>query len=96
MGKNNELHPLEIKKSANPDCREIKKFSLLDKTNVQRSYGGLICMSEEVVSIDEKNWYIPCNLILGESFGAELSWRRCRKILASCESNIKFFEKEMW
>lgn len=61
--KNNELHPLEIKKSANPDCREIKKFSLLDKTNLQRSYGGLICMSEEVVPIDEKNWYIPCNLI---------------------------------
>ena len=63
LGKNNELHPLEIKKSANPDRREIKKFSLLDKTNVQRSYGGLICMSEEVVPIDEKNWYIPCNLI---------------------------------
>ena len=60
---NNELHPLEIKKSANPDRREIKKFSLLDKTNLQRSYGGLICMSEEVVPIDEKNWYIPCNLI---------------------------------
>lgn len=63
VGKNNELHPLEIKKSANPDCREIKKFFLLDKTNLQRSYGGLICMSEEVVPIDEKNWYIPCNLI---------------------------------
>ena len=61
--KNNELHPLEIKKSANPDRREIKKFSLLDKANLQRSYGGLICMSEEVVPIDEKNWYIPCNLI---------------------------------
>lgn len=61
--KNNELHPLEIKKSANPDSREIKKFSLLDKTNLQRSYGGRICMSEEVVPIDEKNWYIPCNLI---------------------------------
>ena len=61
--KNNELHPLEIKKSANPDRREIKKFSLLDKTNLQCSYGGLICMSEEVVPIDEKNWYIPCNLI---------------------------------
>ena len=61
--KNNELHPLEIKKSANPDCREIKKFSLLDKMNLQRSYRGLICMSEEVVTIDEKNWYIPCNLI---------------------------------
>ncbi len=61
--KNNELHPLEIKKSATPDRREIRKFSLLDKTNLRRSYGGLICMSEEVVPIDEKNWYIPCNLV---------------------------------
>lgn len=33
---NNLIHPLEIKRSANPDIREVKKFSVLDKTSVQR------------------------------------------------------------
>lgn len=30
------IRPLEIKKSANPDRREIKKFDVLDKTNIER------------------------------------------------------------
>jgi predicted AAA+ superfamily ATPase len=29
--KNNRIHPLEIKKSANPDRREIKKFAVMEK-----------------------------------------------------------------
>ena len=60
---NGFVHPLEIKKSANPDRREIKKYALLDKTKQQRGCGGIICMCEEVIPIDEKNCFIPCNLI---------------------------------
>lgn len=60
---NSQIHPLEIKKSANPDRREIKKFSFMDKTVLERGNGGIICMSEEVIPIDEKNCFIPCNLI---------------------------------
>ena len=60
---NNTIHPLEIKKSANPDRREVRKFSVLDKATVQRGSGGIICMCEEVVPIDSKNYFIPCNLI---------------------------------
>ena len=59
----NMIHPLEIKRSANPDSREVKKYTLLDKITVQRGNGGIVCMCEEVVPIDEKNCYIPCNLI---------------------------------
>jgi predicted AAA+ superfamily ATPase len=59
----NRLHPLEIKKSANPDRREIRKFEVLDKTPVERGNGGILCMCEEVIPIDEKNCFIPCNLI---------------------------------
>ena len=29
---NGKIHPLEIKKSANPDKREIKKYNVLDQT----------------------------------------------------------------
>ncbi len=57
------IHPLEIKRSANPDSREVKKYALLDKITVQRGSGGIVCMCEEVIPIDEKNCYIPCNLI---------------------------------
>ena len=61
--KNNSIHPLEIKKSANPNNREVKKFAVLDKTNVETGYGGIICMCEEVIPIDDRNCFIPCNLI---------------------------------
>lgn len=61
--RNNVIDPLEIKRSANPDRREIKKFSLIDKAGGQRASGGVICMCEEVIPIDEKNAFIPCNLI---------------------------------
>lgn len=60
---NGVIHPLEIKKSANPDRREVKKYELLDKVNLERGSGGIICMCEEVIPIDAKNCFIPCNLI---------------------------------
>jgi predicted AAA+ superfamily ATPase len=60
---NNRIHPFEIKKSASPDRREVRKFSLLDKTQLERSYGGIVCMCEEVIPIDGMNCFIPCNLI---------------------------------
>lgn len=60
---NNQIHPLEIKKSANPDRREVKKYELLDKAALTRGNGGIVCMCESVVPIDNKNCFIPCNLL---------------------------------
>jgi predicted AAA+ superfamily ATPase len=60
---NNLIHPLEIKKSANPDRREVKKFNILGKVSVEQGCGGIICMCEEVIPIDYANCFIPCNLI---------------------------------
>ncbi len=57
------IHPLEIKKSANPTARDVRKFSILDKTVLTHGDGGIICMCEEPVPIDEKNCFIPSNLI---------------------------------
>jgi len=57
------VHPLEIKKSANPDRREVKKFGVLDKTTTEKSYGGITCMCEEVIPMGSKNSFIPCSLI---------------------------------
>lgn len=60
---NGVIHPLEIKKSANPDRREVRKYELLDKAKPERGSGGIVCMCQEVIPIDAKNCFIPCNLI---------------------------------
>ena len=59
----NLIHPLEIKKSANPDRREVRKFNILEKTSIEQGCGGIICMCEEVIPIDAVNCFIPCNLV---------------------------------
>jgi len=58
-----EIHPLEIKLSAAPARSEIKKFSVLDKTSIERGSGGIVCMIPEVIPIDQNNCYIPSNLL---------------------------------
>ena len=60
---NGVTHPLEVKKSANPDRREVRKYSVLDKPGIVRGNGGIVCMCEDPVPIDEMNSFIPCNLI---------------------------------
>lgn len=60
---NNEVHPLEIKKSGNPKKQEVKKFEVLDKATLTRGNGGIICMCEDVIPIDAKNCFIPSYLI---------------------------------
>lgn len=60
---NNIIHPLEIKKSAMPDRREIRKYNILDKAALNRGNGGLICMCETPMPIDSMNCFIPSNLI---------------------------------
>ena len=57
------IHPLEIKKSASPDRREAAKFTLLDKASIPRGCGGIICMCENPLPIDDRNSFIPCSLI---------------------------------
>ena len=57
------LHPLEIKKSADPARRTINVFSLLEKAGRPVGAGGIICMTDLVYPIDQSNSYIPANLI---------------------------------
>lgn len=60
---NGVIHPIEIKKSAAPDRREVKKYDLLSKAGLTQGSGGIVCMCEEVVPIDAKNCFIPCNVL---------------------------------
>ncbi len=60
---NGYIHPLEIKKSASPNRKEVKKYELLDKASIPRGNGGIVCMCDKPMPIDEKNSFIPSNLI---------------------------------
>lgn len=60
---NGMIHPLEIKKSANPEKKEIRKFSVIEKTTLKRGNGGIICMFPFPFPIDSENSLIPSNLI---------------------------------
>ena len=58
-----KIHPLEIKLSANPDKREIKKYALLDNNEIPRGEGGIICMNPSAIPIDALNNIIPVNIL---------------------------------
>ena len=60
---NGKIHPLEIKKSANPDKKEVRKFSVIEKTTLEKGMGGLVCMFPQPFPIDRENLLIPSNLI---------------------------------
>jgi len=60
---NNTIHPLEIKKSAMPNYRAVKNYAVLDKASLNRGTGGIVCMADTPIPIDEKNILIPSNLI---------------------------------
>ena len=60
---NNVVYPIEIKKSANPGKEAIKNFYIVKKFGMQVGNGGVICMKDKLFPIDEKNNYIPIELI---------------------------------
>lgn len=60
---NGILHPVEIKKSSNPERKSINAFSLLEKSSLKIGEGGIVCMTEKPYPIDSRNNYIPCNII---------------------------------
>ena len=58
-----QLHPLEIKKSAHPERTEVRKFDLIEKAQLTRGPGGILCMCDEPYPIDELDCYIPSGII---------------------------------
>ena len=60
---NGKIHPLEIKKTANPDRRELRKFGVIEKSTLERAAGGIVCMAGAPFPMDKTNCSIPCNLI---------------------------------
>ena len=57
------VHPLEIKKSASPDRQAVKTFDLLERSDIPRGCGGVVCMCEQPLPIGTQDSFIPGNLI---------------------------------
>lgn len=62
--KNNTLYPLEIKKSANPTKEMMKNFKYLEKDNKKIGTGGIICLYDKLMKIDENNYIIPLSSVI--------------------------------
>lgn len=60
---NNTVYPIEIKKSKNPNNDMIKNFKILNKGEKEIGEGGIICMVEKIVPLDEKNIAIPIQCV---------------------------------
>ncbi len=63
LEENGVLHPIEIKKSSNPERKSINSFSLLGKSSLKIGEGGIVCMTGKPYPIDGNNSFIPCNII---------------------------------
>lgn len=51
------------KKSSNPEPEFIKTFDLLNRANLIRSKGAIICIKSELSAIDRENFIVPVWLI---------------------------------
>ena len=62
--KNNTLYPFEIKKTASPNKSMIKNFDLLSKVNKKVGTGGIICLYDDLMHLDENNFIIPISSVI--------------------------------
>jgi len=62
--KNKVLHPLEIKKTANPKREMMKNFNRLEKAQLKVGTGGIICLYDKLIPLDSKNYIIPISSVI--------------------------------
>lgn len=60
---NNIIYPVEIKKSSNPRHDAIKNFNVVDRFEMEKGNGIVLCLCKEISAIDENNYYVPIEYI---------------------------------
>lgn len=72
---NGVLSPIEIKKVASPGKAAVKNFRVLapigknetsnglENLKIEIGTGSVVCMANDLLPIDEKNWYVPVWLV---------------------------------
>ncbi len=59
----NVVYPVEIKKSANPGKEAIKNFDVVQKFGCKVGNGIVLCMMENMIPIDNNNYYVPIEYV---------------------------------
>lgn len=61
----NQLYPIEIKKTSSPNIKDIKSFKTLETyfPSLEIAEGGIICNSSQLLPFNGKNRIIPINYI---------------------------------
>lgn len=57
------IYPVEIKKSANPGTDAIKNFNIVKKFEMKSPNGIVLCLTENIHPIDENNYLLPIEYI---------------------------------
>lgn len=61
---NGIIHPIEIKKYTNYNKNDMSSFRVFNKLNdIKVGNGGIICMYDKLLKLDEKKYIIPINYI---------------------------------
>lgn len=62
--RNGQLYPFEIKKTGTPKPEMLKNFKRIKAGAKKLGNGGIICLYDEMIRIDEDNYIIPVESIL--------------------------------
>lgn len=62
--KNNKLYPFDIKKTASPNSSMISSFKYLENSKKEIATGGIICLYDNLMKMDEKNYIIPISSVI--------------------------------
>ena len=57
------LHPIEIKKTAAPEKKMIRSFSVIERAPLLRGTGAILCLTERLGAFDRENLIVPITLI---------------------------------
>jgi predicted AAA+ superfamily ATPase len=57
------LTPIEVKRSSNPGLKAISAFSALDAVAGLRAPGAVVCLSQKLGSLTDKDYIVPVSLI---------------------------------
>lgn len=63
LERDGKLYPIEIKKSATPEKKMIRNFSVIEKSPLQRGTGAILCFAEKLGAFDRENLIVPISFI---------------------------------
>ena len=64
ISRGDTLHPIEIKKYADPSKSDVAKFDILDRINgIIRGQGGVVCLYDNLISLSGSDKAIPVTML---------------------------------